>query len=248
MSKTTKASAGPTKSQDKANQAAITFDRKIAGKLLRAMASADTDGKSAKDSRDNASLDFCRFAASVVVANDGINRETVTEGFCAHLDNMRPMLATEDNPFVEIITAEGKDPRYVWKGHGNNVKSIARGVTEFLAIIHKDEEGQEYPALCNLDEAKSFTEVKKSVEAARRYGEKDDARLLREAKDALRVSCAALITEVIKSDDFELIQEQALLVDQNLEDWVTALAEQNKADEAAKAITIDEPKAVAASK
>lgn len=236
MSKTTKAKAN--KGTQAASDMAIDFDRKIAHTLLNAMAGADTDGKDAKDARDNASLEFCRFAAATVMANESINRDTVTEGFCKHLDAMRPMLADESNPFVEVITADGKDARFVWKGHGNNVKSIARGVTEFLGVVHKDSEGQDYPALIDLDTAESFTDVKKSVEAARRYGESEDAVLLRESKEALRAACAELITEVIKSDDYELINEQALIVAQSLEDWNTALAEQTAADEKANKVEI----------
>lgn len=244
MSKTTKAKANKT--VQAASDMAIEFDRKTAHTLLNAMASADTDGKSAKDSRDNASLEFCRFAATVVGANKSINRETVTEGFCKHLDAMRPMLAGESNPFVDVIEADGKDTRYVWKGHGNNVKSIARGVTEFLGVVHKDSEGGEYDALIDLNTAESFTDVKKSVEAARRYGESDDAIMLREAKEELRAQCALLITEVIKSDDYELINEQALIVAQSLEDWNTALAEQTAADDKANKVDIPEGQAAQA--
>jgi hypothetical protein len=125
------------------------------------------------------------------------------------------MLAAEGNPYVDMPEVkQGEETRYVWKSHGNNVKSIAKGVCEFAGLTHDDQ-----PAIIDVREAESFTAIKKSVEQARRFGEDADKRILREAKDALREACANLISEAIKSDDAELIAELALEVEVRTDEW-----------------------------
>ena len=256
--------AKPAASIKAANDTAIQFDTATAADLFRRMSSGDTDSKAGKADKDNASLEFCQFAQSVVDVNtrneDGspldspIPRAVITEGFTKHVDSMRAMLAAEGNQFVTTVETEGKDTVYKWKGHGNNVKSIAKGVTEYYDVLHlvettvTDEDGNETTEINEVDAiiapsvADSFTVIKKAVEAARRYGEEDSASILRASKEALRDVCALLISLVIKSDDSTLIDVEAELVQLQVNDWNDSLIKQAelqaKADEAAAKIEL----------
>jgi hypothetical protein len=235
MSKSTQ--AGTSKAIADANAEAIDFDRVVAHALFADMSVGDKASKQAKADKDAASLEFCRFAASTYAVNseNDIPRDTITAGFVKHLDAMRPVLAAEGNVLVETVESkDGKgDTTFKWRGHGNNVKSIAKGVTEFIGHADYD--------LIDLAEAESFTAVKKSVEANRRMNESEEARLLREAKEFLREVTAELVSTVIKSDDAELIFEQAELVGEQLNSWNDALARQNEIEAAAESMEIEIP-------
>ena len=188
MSNTEKGGAADLKAQRAAAVLAVDFQTNAAADLLRAMSQANSDSNTAKASKDEASIAFCAFAAEMVRTeldrDQGCqDRAVITEGFCRHLDTLRPMLAAEGSVLVDVKTEDGKDTVYSWKGHGANVKSIAKGVTEF---IDTDTEIVE-PA-----DAESFTEIKKSVQVARQSGEDDDARELREAKEEYREVEAAI--------------------------------------------------------
>jgi len=235
--------ANASKEVQAASQLDIAFDLPVAHDLLTAMDSAVSDGNTAKQDKEEASVSFCQFALSTYEQNSadtdersGIPRDGIVKGFTAELDAMRPMLAAEGNSFVvATVPEDGKgDTKYSWKGHGNNVKSIAKGVIEFTGVLHTDEDGNEYPAIISAMDAESFTEIKKSVEAARAFGEDESKRLLREAKEALRESCKTLIAEVIKSEDHELIREESEVIDQLLVDWLADLEAQDALDREAK--------------
>jgi hypothetical protein len=243
--------ANASKEVQAAAEISIDFDITTAHSLLSDMDSAVSDGNTAKEAKENASVDYCQFALSTYTQNaadtderSGLPRDAIVKGFTAEMDAMRPMLAAEGNSFVvATVPEDGKgDTKYSWKGHGNNVKSIAKGVIEFTGIMHTDEDGNEYPAIINPMDAESFTEIKKSVEAARAYGEDENKRLLREAKEALRESCKLLIAECIKSDDHELIREESEVVDQLLVDWVADLEAQAALDREAQSKSEGESK------
>jgi len=211
-----------------ANAEAIEFNSVRAHEIFVAMASSDTGLKSSKAARDNASLDLCKFAKATVDANSAISdRATIVRGFVKNLDAMRPMLAAEGSPFVEVKATE-KETRYTWKGHGANVKSIAKGVAEY-AYLDIDNA----PAIVDVDSAESFTVVKKSVEAARRSDETDDARALRVAKDALRETLKEIQSFMLESDDKDLIEIATLELAEWLIKQKVARAEQDALDVAA---------------
>jgi hypothetical protein len=221
----------------------IEFDITTAHTLITGMAERDATGKCAKTGKDEFSLRFCAFALDTLEVNleTGIPRDTIVKGFCAELDAMRPMLAAEGNPYVDMPEVkQGEETRYVWKSHGNNVKSIAKGVCEFAGLTHDAQ-----PAIIDVREAESFTAIKKSVEQARRFGEDADKRILREAKDALREACANLISEAIKSDDAELIAELALEVEVRTDEWKADVAAQDALELEADADTETEAEAEA---
>ena len=217
-------SAGPAEAIAAAVKTAIDFDSVLAHSLLTRMADSTDDGKTAKADRENASLEFVQFAAVTLAVNfeAGIPRATITDGFVKHLDAMRPTLLAEGNTFVESTTNEKTgDITLAWKGHGNNVKSIAKGVCEFAI---SDDDDDSTPDFMIVGEAESFTEVKQAVEVARRFGEDQAVADLREAKQRLRDACKELVSAVIKSDDIELISFQAESVEEMLEVWNQDLA------------------------
>ena len=234
-------SANASKGVQAANVTDISFDTLAAHGILTTMAEAVGSGEEAKQAKENASLAFCIFAVTTMATNEGRDRGTITEGFTKGLDAMRQMLAAEGNRFVEIKdNGKDKEPTYSWKGHGNNVKSIAKGVTEFFGVDHTDEDGAEIPAMIDPRDAESFTEVKKSVEAARQYGEDEDKRLLREAKDALRESAKLYVSEVIKSTDIGLITDARLELEHLLSDWLADCEAQEALDTESQKIVIPE--------
>ena len=224
-------SAGVSSAIQAANEQAIEFNSVVAHALLTRMADTDNAGKAAKLDRDKASLEFCQLGLETVITNhvDGnIPRDTVVKGFGLSLDAMRAMLFNEGNSFVTAKEgADGADTTYAWKGHGNNVKSIAKGVIEFAGVKHQDDDGEEIDAIIDVSAAESFRSVKMSVESARRYGEDAEIAELREAKELLREVCASLISEVIKSDDVELIIAEADKVSGQLADWNGDVAAQD---------------------
>ena len=184
MAKKEKGGGADLKAQRAAAVLAVDFQTNSATKLLRAMAVAADEGSTAKASKEEASILFCQFAADMVrteLDRDGgaNDRAVITEGFCKHLDTLRPMLAAEGSPLVDVKTEDGKDTRYSWKGHGANVKSIAKGVTEFV-----DVEGE--VELIDVFNADSFSDIKRSVQVCRQADEDEAARELREAKEAYR--------------------------------------------------------------
>ncbi len=193
MSTKDKGGAADLKAQRAAAITAVEFQTNTASDLLRAMAAATGDANTAKASKEEASILYCQFAADTVrneLEREGgcRDRAVITEGFCKHMDALRSMLAAEGSPLVDVKTEDGKDTRYSWKGHGANVKSIAKGVTEYVDI----EVEADQPELIDVHEAESFTDIKKSVQVCRQADEDDEARELREAKEAYREVEAAI--------------------------------------------------------
>ena len=184
---------------------AIDFNAVQARALLNAMTAAKSDGDASATAKDEASIAFCQLAGETVSVNltAGVTcRDTITRGFCKHMDALMPSLAAEGSPFVTVTVAEGKDTRYSWKGHGANVKSIAKGVTEFYGVQHDDED-----AIIDVAAAESFTAIKQSVQIARQWGESDADRELREAKELYRNTEAKIRKIVLGMDTAEQILE-----------------------------------------
>ena len=183
------------KAQREAAIEAVEFETLAFHTVLSDLAVAKSDQDGAAASKDELSVTFCQMAADMVQANFDAGtdcRDTITRGFTKHLDALMPTLAAEGSPLVTVKAEDGKDTRYSWKGHGANVKSIAKGVTEFYAVEHDDA-----PAIINVEEAESFTAIKQSVQTARQWGEDDEAKALREAKEAYREIEAIIRGEVL---------------------------------------------------
>lgn len=183
------------KAQRAAAIEAVEFETLAFHTVLSDLAVAKSDQDGAAASKDELSVTFCQMAADMVQANFDAGtdcRDTITRGFTKHLDALMPTLAAEGSPLVNVKAEDGKDTRYSWKGHGANVKSIAKGVTEFYAVDHDGA-----PAIINVDEAESFTAIKQSVQTARQWGEDDEAKALREAKEAYREIEATIRGEVL---------------------------------------------------
>jgi len=189
-----KGGAADLKAQRAAAVLAVDFKANEAADLLRAMSQANTDSNTAKADKEEASIAFCIFAANMVTdeltrENGCRDRGVISDGFCKHMDTLRPMLAAEGSILVDVKIEDGKDTRYSWKGHGANVKTIARGVTEFHGLDNVDT-GE--PMIVDPAQAESFTEIKKSVQVARQSGEDAATRELREAKEAYRETEATI--------------------------------------------------------
>ena len=235
MSNTEKTSADTTPVINAAAKLAIEFDRSEAERILTAMAEAQTNGESSKAERDNLSLEFCMLAITTREANASIERDTVAKGFSAELDILLPRMAVQGSPFVEVSTDKDGNPRYAWKGHGANVKSIAKGCAEFYQVVHTDDDGNEFDALIDVSDAESFTAVKKSVEAARRYSnESDEQRELREVKEQFRDAIKTYASLVIGENDAELISLASIAVDDLADTFADDLAAQTAIENAAE--------------
>ena len=218
MATSAKSKAAELKALQEANAAAIEFNsvkveladgKKVGAKqLLTAMGKQTDKSLEAKEQRDAASMAFCLFAESVAEVNmtNDIPRDTVVLGFTKHLDALRPALHKDGCPFVEAKTEDGKPTVYSWKGYGNNVKSIAKGVVQFTG--HDD-----YADFPEVSDCESFRAIRDAVEAARRGGESEDARLLREAKERWNEAVKALTKAVFASKDHELIDLRTLDVE-----------------------------------
>jgi len=214
-----------------------------AHQLLTAMGKRDDESKNAKEMRDAASMAFCLFAESVAEVNDAseIPRDTIVMGFTKHLDSLRPILSKEGSPFVEATEATDTKPAgYKWKGYGNNVKSIAKGVVEFTGtVVGTDEETDEEIMFPEVSDCDSYRKVREAVEAARRGEESEDARLLREAKEAFREACKVLQAALFASKDAELIELRTLDVETITETVNQEAAEQKAIAEAVEKVKED---------
>ena len=215
MSNQDKGGAADQKAMRAASILAVEFESNRASDLLRSMATATSDGASAKASKEEASILFCQFAASMVsneLERDGGSRDrgVITEGFCKHMDVLRPALAAEGSPLVEVKSEDGKDTVAATVPED--------GTTEYVGIHELDT-----PELIDVFEADSFTDIKKSVQVCRQSGEEDAARELREAKEAYREieasvrklvlgqKTAASVTELSESVAYALVDMQEII-------------------------------------
>jgi len=232
-----KGGAADLKAQRAAAVTAVEFQTNEAADLLRDMATANSDSNTAKQDKDEASVKFCIFAAEMVtneLTREGgcRDRAVVSDGFCKHMDTLRPMLAAEGSILVDVKTEDGKDTRYSWKGHGANVKTIARGVTEFHGL--ENTEGQ--PMIVDPSTAESFTEIKKSVQVARQSDEDDATRELREAKEGYRELESIIRGIALGQKTAAEVNAVAEDMQDLLDDWLQLGEDQAQRDEDAEAL------------
>ena len=152
--------------------------------------------ESTQAEKQAAALDVCKLAAGFVTANDGIDVDTLVQGWRSNIKVLTKELAVAGNRFAELTEGKGDKPATAkLTGYGNNVASIAKGCIEY-EIAPED----------------SYRATREAVEAARaesRRLEFPDEAALSDARSALDATWSSLRETVCKPRDTGLIDSMA---------------------------------------